>query len=312
MKINEKLSISDVVKNYAEDISNKIEDKAINLFNNNQIYYSPVTHTCYVCGKFNYSTLGFVNDKMPTSLTVEFIIYDVNSIEEYNKLVYNEKNEFLNSESDYKSAYIKIVSAYINNELITNFYENVYHEVEHIYQYAQGMQKKVDLYDAVIKLNQSSDNDNRNIGYSLYFTFKHEQDAMTHQFYALLKEYDFNINDFELFLNKYSEYKNAISALKQVKLINKIKLKSILNEIGLSIVDYNKRIHYSYKRFKQKLYNAFKLAFYEMNEREKHLISMYNFGKEILYEHQIKKYNFKPLIQEEFFFNEIKNTKKYK
>lgn len=300
--LNEKLSVSNVVKTYANKIADKIEDEAIFLFKNKKIFYSPITKTCYVTGEFTIDTFEFANDKMPTSLKINFIIYDVKNIKEYNELIYNEQSNFLNSESDYKSLYIRIVSAYINNELITNFYENVYHEVEYIYQYAQGMQKNINLYDEIMQLNNSKNKDEKNVGYSLYFTFKHEQDAMAHQFYALLREYEFNINDFNFYLMKYSEYKNAISCLNNVKLINKAKLQEILKNIGLTISQYNKRIHYSYKRFKQKLYNVFKLSFFELNETHKHLISMYNIGKELIYEDTIKKYDFKPLIKIESIY----------
>lgn len=293
--IVEKWSVSDIVKTYTEKIANKILELSNNQFEKKQVNYSPITNSAYVEGVFEIDTFDFGNDKMPTPLKVEYIMYEIDSASAYNNIIKNEEKGFVNSESDYKQSYVRIVSGYIGDYLIPDFYENISHEIAHIYQYSQSMQKKIDLYDEVIKLFNSSEKNKHYVGYVLYFTFKHEQDAMVHQFYEHLNDINYNANDFDSVLNNFNEYKQFLYMISNVKNINKDELKEILNSIGFSIADYNKRIHYSFKRFVQKLYNAFKRNLYDMNERTKGLSINYGMSKTLMYEEVIKKYNFRPL-----------------
>lgn len=300
--IVEKWSISDIVKTYTDKISEKIIVLSEEQFINKEVKYSPITNAAYVEGNFEIDTFEFGNDEMPPSLKIEYIMYEINSASAYNNIIKKEDKGFVYSESDYKQCYIRIVSGYIGDYLIPDFYENVAHEVTHIYQYAQGMRKKVNLYDEVIKLYNSAEKSKHYVGYALYFTFKHEQDAMTHQFYEYLNNINFNANDFEMVLNNFNEYKQFLNSINNVKDIDKNDLKNILNSIGFSVADYNKRIHYSFKRLVQKLNNAFNRNLYDICERTKGLLISYNMSKELMYEDTIKKYDFKPLIKIESIY----------
>ena len=74
-----------------------------------------------------------------------------------------------------------------------------------------------------------------------------------------------NINDdFEKLIIDNSEYGNANKSL---KIVNQYKEKAIeaIKELGFNVEQYNKRIHYGYKRFKQKLYNAYLLYSQQKN-----------------------------------------------
>lgn len=291
--INEKLSISDIVNTYTDKISEKIIDLSVEQFNKKQLKYSPITNAPYVEGSFVIDTFDFGNDKMPSSLKVEYIMYDINSAIAYNSIIKTEDKGIVNSESDFKQCYVKIVSGYIGDTLLPDFYTTIAHEVTHIYQYAQGLQKKIDLYDAVIKLYNSNVNDENTIGYVLYYTFKHEQDAMTHQFYEFLNSKDYNNTEFEKALESYTEFKNFTNSINNVKKIDKNNLKNILNGIGLSIGDYNQRIHYAYKRFIQKMKNAFDRNMYELAEHSKKFIIGYNMSKQMILEECEKKIGYK-------------------
>ena len=265
----EKWSISDIVRTYTDKISEKIIKLSTEQLDNKQYKYSPITQTAYVEGKFEINTFDFGNDKMPPVLNVEYIMYDVHNANSYNNVIKKEDKGIVNSESDFKQNYIRIVSGYIGETLLPDFYGSISHEVEHIYQYACGMQKKIDLYDAVCNLYKDENVDKQNVGYTLYYTFKHEQDAMAHQFYEYLDTINIYSNNFENILEHFSEYMAFTKAINFIKKMDKDRLKTILNSIGFSIADYNKRIHYSFKRFVQKMHNAFNRKLYDMNERYK-------------------------------------------
>ena len=138
----EKWSISDIVRTYTDKISEKIIELSTEQFDNKQYKYSPITQTAYVEGKFEINTFDFGNDKMPPVLNVEYIMYDVHNANSYNNVIKKEDKGIVNSESDFKQNYIRIVSGYIGETLLPDFYSSISHEVEHIYQYACGMQKK--------------------------------------------------------------------------------------------------------------------------------------------------------------------------
>ena len=138
---------------------------------------------------------------------------------------------------------------------MTDFAENILHEITHLYQYGMGMKKRVNLYNDVIKLCGNTDSIAQAVGRTVYYTFKHEQDAMVHQFYGNLLQTKTN-EDFENICEDNSEYGNALDYLYVVN-NNKDDAKRYIQQLGFSFEQYNKRIYFSYKRFKQKLYNAY-------------------------------------------------------
>lgn len=150
-------------------------------------------------------------------LTVNYIMYFCSSEFDYD-LVVNDLGDEANSEADNETNSIKIVSGFINNKVSKDFYETIYHELEHLSQYGLGMKKRVSLYEKMTQLigNGANDIDTYYVALCCYFCFKHEQDAFVHQFYAQLHNRK-KRDKFENMINNFNPYKTII---KSYKIIN--------------------------------------------------------------------------------------------
>lgn len=223
-----------------------------------QAQISKITGALFVEGEFIqnlYSVNGLVK------LTVHYILYRFENKGEYNQWLrtvsVNDEVNHYNSYADYDTSYLQIVSAYIGDIIMTDFAENILHEVTHLYQYGMGMKKRVNLYDAAVELCTNNNEIAQAVGRTIYYMFKHEQDAMVHQFYGHLLQIEPHKN-FEDICEEHSEYGNALDYLYIVN-NNNNEAKQYIKQLGFTLEDYNKRIYFGYKRFKQKLYNAFML-----------------------------------------------------
>lgn len=251
--IQETKSISNDVVN----LSDLIADKILRQVPLKQTQVSKINGALFVEGEFIQNVYSEINgiDK----LTVHYILYRFENKGEYNQWLrtvsINNEPKHYNSYVDYEEKYLQIVSAYIGNVIMTDFAENILHEITHLYQYGMGMKKRVNLYNDVIKLCGNNDSIAQAVGRTVYYTFKHEQDAMVHQFYGNLLQTQTN-KDFENICEDNSEYGNALDYLYVVN-DNKDDAKRYIQQLGFSFEQYNKRIYFSYKRFKQKLYNAY-------------------------------------------------------
>jgi hypothetical protein len=256
--LNEELSVSPIVKETTEVLTNIILDKAFEKFDNEEVKFSDLVHKSYVDGCFVYDLSQF--DDSLRNVKVSFTIYDTMSIHEYNLLV--QHSLIGNSESDFQSKTLTVVSSFIDRgngvgDIAPNFTSEIAHELTHLYQYSQGMKKRVDLYSLVVQSLSAKDVDYRTVAKSLYYTFTHEQDAMTHQFYEFLRENQ-PYEQFEQVI-RYSEYTNFDETLKSLKQISKDKLCQVLYNFGMSFESFNKRLHYAKKRFLGKLFRVFRL-----------------------------------------------------
>lgn len=119
------------------------------------------------------------------------------------------------------------------------------------------MEKRKSLYDKAIELCLNQNEVAQAVGRTVYYTFNHEQDAMVHQFYGHLVQVQPSTNSFKDQCEE-SEYGTALDYLYIVN-HNKEEAKQYIKQLGLTVESWNKRIHFGYKRFKQKLYNAFLL-----------------------------------------------------
>lgn len=251
--IQETKSISNDVVN----LSDLIADKILRQVPLKQTQVSKINGALFVEGEFIQNVYSEINgiDK----LTVHYILYRFENKGEYNQWLrtvsINNEPKHYNSYVDYEEKYLQIVSAYIGNVIMTDFAENILHEITHLYQYGMGMKKRVNLYNDVIKLCGNNDSIAQAVGRTVYYTFKHEQDAMVHQFYGNLLQTQTN-EDFENICEDNSEYGNALDYFYVVN-NNKDDAKRYIQQLGFSFEQYNKRIYFSYKRFKQKLYNAY-------------------------------------------------------
>ena len=245
-------SISDEVVNLSDIIADRILVDAPK----QQKKISRINKVVYVEGNLKHLVSDIINGV--DFLKIHYILYIFDNDTEEKIFFRNasEKDgENLNCWSDFKSGTMQIVSSYVNGVINNDFVEAILHEITHLYQYSLGLEKNDNFYNNVIKMASSSNQIERAVGFSTYYTFRHEQDAMVHQFYGFLLQNDVKGKSFEELL-KNSEYDKAIYALNIIK-ANKREASKYVYKLGISIKQWNYRLHYQYKRFRQKLYNAF-------------------------------------------------------
>lgn len=163
--ILENKSISDLVVN----LTNKVGNRIIESSKRKKIKRSRQTNMNYVEGHFKVRVDDFLKGK--NLLSVNYIMYFFQSQDVYNMFLKTD-GENLNSEADPDTNAIKIVSGFINNTIFDDFYETISHELEHLYQYGKGMEKRNDLYERVRELLECGRN---NIGQLYTFRHKDEQ-----------------------------------------------------------------------------------------------------------------------------------------
>lgn len=192
-------------------------------------------------------------------LTVNYIMYFCSSEFDYN-LVINGLGEEANSEADNETNTIRIVSGFIGNKVSKDFYETIYHELEHLSQYGLGMQKRVSLYDKMGELLRNCENnlDGYYVGLCCYYCFKHEQDAFVHQFYKQLHN-NKQRDKFDKIVKWFGPYQTFLKAYKiLIENKNNPQFQKAINYLGFSKRSFFKLMDYRSKRFYTKLKNAYK------------------------------------------------------
>lgn len=260
--ILEKKSISDDVVSVSYEVGRDILKCALN----QKQKISKDHMTKFVEGKFNMRIDNFLEGG--DILTVEYIMYFVESAELYNTL-----NSMLgqnaNSEADDETNTIKIVSGFINGEPSSDFWGTIHHEVEHLYQYGMGMKKRKGLYCRMRELIDRGENDidSYYVGLCCYYTFKHEQEVFVHQFYSLLNQKG-DDNNFEISINNFTPYKVFDTAY-DVLIDNQDKpqMMKAINYLGYTRKKFIDLVYYRFKRFENKLLNAYRR--YKCDKTEK-------------------------------------------
>lgn len=156
-----------------------------------------------------------------------------------------------------------------------------------------GMQKKEDLYNKMRELINSgkSDINGYYVGLCCYYTFKHEQDAFVHQFYAMLRNIGSG-KSFEKCLNSFSPYKSMNYAYNVlVKNQDNPKIMSAINYLGYNRKRFIALVGYRFERLYNKLCNAYKRYLSDndtLNESsmDRHIKRM------DIYEKECKKYGY--------------------
>ena len=253
VSLNEYKNISDDVYQFSVDLYHKILNDA----DIRQMQKSRVNGFLFVQNTLllNNTNVKWIFNNID-SLKVNYILYVSETTKEYNYIMQNIDAD-ANSESDYENKSITIVSGYIDDYISPDFLSNICHEVNHLYEYDNGREKRVDLYDKVRELIAMKNNDAYIVGNAFYYSFQHEIDAFVHQFYGFLKQEKPNHLDFEQLLN-YSEYMNALSAYKFVyNKRNDKKVMNWINYLGYDRKSYFKRLKYGLKKLFTKIKNAY-------------------------------------------------------
>ena len=286
VSLNEYKNISDDVYQFSVDLYHKILNDA----DIRQMQKSRVNGFLFVQNTLllNNTNVKWIFNNID-SLKVNYILYVSETTKEYNYIMQNIDAD-ANSESDYDNKSITIVSGYIDDYISPDFLSNICHEVNHLYEYDNGREKRVDLYDKVRELIAMKNNDAYIVGNAFYYSFQHEIDAFVHQFYGFLKQEKPNHLDFEQLLN-YSEYMNALSAYKFVyNKRNDKKVMNWINYLGYDRKSYFKRLKYGLKKLFIKIKNAYlryKLENRQMTEGAIHRLQ----NNEKIRLEECKKYN---------------------
>ena len=286
VSLNEYKNISDDVYQFSVDLYHKILNDA----DIRQMQKSRVNGFLFVQNTLllNNTNVKWIFNNID-SLKVNYILYVSETTKEYNYIMQNIDAD-ANSESDYDNKSITIVSGYIDDSISPDFLSNICHEVNHLYEYDNGREKRVDLYDKVRELIAMKNNDAYIVGNAFYYSFQHEIDAFVHQFYGFLKQEKPNHLDFEQLLN-YSEYMNALSAYKFVyNKRNDKKVMNWINYLGYDRKSYFKRLKYGLKKLFTKIKNAYlryKLENRQMTEGAIHRLQ----NNEKIRLEECKKYN---------------------
>lgn len=140
--LNEYKNISDDVYQFAVEIYNKILDDA----DIQQMQKSRVNGFLFVQNTLllNNSNVKWIFNNID-SLKLTYILYVSETTKEYNYIMQNIDAD-ANSESDYDSKSITIVSGYIDGYIASDFLSNICHEVNYLYEYDNGREKRVGLY----------------------------------------------------------------------------------------------------------------------------------------------------------------------
>lgn len=233
---------------------------------------SSTTNTLFNEDDFQIHIKNFLKDG--ELLTVHYIMYYCQSTEEYD-IILGKLGEGANSESDEATNTIKIVSGFIDNNVAYDFYETISHELNHLYHYGMGFEKRNDLYEKTKHLiNLGKINiDAYYVGLCSYYSFKHEQDAFAQQFYSYLMQNQPQDKTNEIY--KYSIYptvEKCCNVLKQIK--DNDSAIQAMNYLGYSRRDFLKYVTYRKRRMYSKIRNVILRYKEEMNESKRTIESV--------------------------------------
>lgn len=251
--IQEVQSINDDVLTLSSDTLRLIWQDATR---NNNLSLSRTVYKPFKRGSIDMQLNGRMRDVFHTEvLHINYILYVLRNEEEFAQ-VKRLSDISVNSTSNFQERSITVVGAVINGVLDDSFSEDVIHEIEHLLEYACGIGKNEALYDKAVYMSQNAINDAEAlVGTIMYLTFKHEQDAYTHQYFAQLRKYGLKAQFSDTLKGTWYEmlekYWEALCSQ------DKDEAKNAIKKIGFTYSNFKKRAHYAKKRLWHKLRNAF-------------------------------------------------------
>lgn len=279
IKLNEELSVANNVIKVTEMIADKSLSllPRLNLESSERLRFFKQT-------QFDIN----VNDLIPNTdvLHIDLFAYwfDDEADYERHRLTLN-----TNCLSDFETQSIGLRLVCVNGKPNDEFYSSIQHEVNHIYQYANGASKNKTLYDKVVKIanNERNPREDRFVANALYLTFTTEQDSFTNQYFAYLKQnkvpYDNIFCDFpEDDGNPYNKFLDIYELIDW----NNLSDKHLFKLFGINKKQLRLRLYNADKRIRNKLMKAaMRYEKYLQNELQKH-------SDEILVFHDMKRVNF--------------------
>lgn len=257
------------VNDEALHISNEIIGQIMRDTHKQKMYFGQTQQLPYKENEDGIKLEFILNNGKTLKLTVLYTIYFIDS-----KLTkYTNEQLATNCEWDEENNTMTIVSEIVDNRITSDFVESVGHETEHMLEYAYGLEKKEDLYDEMKNvLNEYGINSIEGaVAMSLYYSFKHEQNAFKQQFYVHLQKKEvknglmFNfvkaLDGFQPFINFENCYDTIYEYYDDERVLKTI------NRLGYNRKKFFNRIYYSYKRFMNKLLNVYKRWEYENRDK---------------------------------------------
>lgn len=241
-------SVNDTVDNLADFVGKHIIEECHERLKTE----SRVGCDLFIEDSFTVNVSNFL--KGGNVLTVNYLMYFYP-----NQEVYQYLSRETNSEADEETNSIKIVSAFIGKEekVADDFYEIISHELNHLYHYGMGFEKRKTLYDKTKELVglKESNIDAYFVGMCSYYSFKHEQDAFAQQYYKHLTQTKPKYNPHQiLFSQDYKNFEYCISVLEQIK--DHPKALEAIKYLGYSRKSFLGLVHYRKKRFYAKMRNV--------------------------------------------------------
>lgn len=259
--ILEKLSINDTVI----QLTNLVTEKLIDSYKVSILKRSPITNMMFKEETIEIDTSQLL--KTIEALTLHYIVYVVHDVKDIERARRNS-----NCEASYEDKEITIKTVYLfGYGFVEPIKDYIIHEVEHIFQYDSGFKKSANLDELYNKLVEYNKNGNKTplndaIFKVLYYSFSHEQDAYTNQFYQMLQKK--RIGTFEEEINSFPNYVDFINSVNILKDFNKNDIKEkVEKQYNISLQYFNRRLHYAKKRFITKLANAYKRRTITENDR---------------------------------------------
>lgn len=247
LKLNEELSVSNNVIQLTEIISRKI----LNTLKFIRPEISKEYHRIFKKGTIEIATKGLIPSL--DKLTIYFHVYLFENIGDYKM---HEITLDTNCSADFENRSIMLRLIMINNQPNDNFNSSIQHEVNHIFQYANGATKNVSLYDRLVEItkDKASTRKDRVVAYALYLAFPTEQDSFANQYYAYLKQnnvdWDAVYNDFpEDDNNTYNKILDVYDYLYNIRLTDAY----MRQKFGISLKQFYIRLENADKRLRRKL-----------------------------------------------------------
>lgn len=250
LKLNEEMSIS----NNVIDVTTEIMKSCLDNLEKLPLKSSNDFNRYFKEGEFDVQTNGLIPNIQ--AVHIKLFCYVFRNIEEYNCY----KNTLnTNCLADYDTNVIELRLVLINGKPNDEFESSIQHEVNHLFQYANGASKNENLYKKIVSVtsNPKSNYKEKMLAYMLYLTFKTEQDSFTNQYYAYLKQNNVKWDDvYDYFPdddgNPYSNFLDAYDAVSQMNIADS----EVKKLFGINKKQFFLRVSKADKRMRNKMIKA--------------------------------------------------------
>lgn len=250
LKLNEEMSIS----NNVVDVTDMIMKSCLDNLEKLPLKSSNDFNRYFKEGEFDVNVNGIIPNM--SIIHIKLFCYIFRNNEEY---ISHNKTINTNCLADYDTQTIELRLVLINGKQNNEFQSSIQHEVNHIFQYANGASKNETLYDKIVKVssNPKANYKEKMLAYILYLTFKTEQDSFANQYYAYLKQnnvqwdgvYDYFPDDDG---NPYSNFLDAYDVISKMNINDE----EISNLFGISKKQFLLLISKADKRMRNKMMKA--------------------------------------------------------